>query len=239
MNSLVESLKEAGFLHIKNIAQRAFSSPLQKKLFSSWWGDLVPDENFKEYTSRARRILRYSLSGHTPSTLTINRNSSYSSAAKYEIAYKEGVNNLTYCEEGFISDPILQAVLLFDLELCRSFIGQGKSIELDIHQFRIKSEAGAISPTTSGIHQDEYDMVFMHFVRSQNILPVISEVFSHPDEDALLFRKEMTGFLETLVIDDRQCWHRASAVRQKALGAPAWRDMLIVSCRKSAWEAPL
>ncbi|MDU9392082.1 hypothetical protein [Pseudomonas sp. zfem002] len=57
--------------------------------------------------------------------------------------------------------------------------------------------------------------------------------------DELSLSHALSGITLNLLIDDRQCCPQASAVRQKALGTQAWRDMLIVSCRKSAWKAPL
>ncbi|MHA6195097.1 2OG-Fe dioxygenase family protein [Pseudomonas wadenswilerensis] len=235
-NEFIEKLKKTGLVHIPTLSPWNPASPDEKELFACCWDRLMPDENFARYTKRKRRILRYTFSCEMPGKLIINRDSRYCSNKIYDIDYQTGPNDLAYCEDEFISSPVLQAVLLFDLSLCRSFLLPAQSLELDIHQFRVVADGGEVSPTTSGIHQDGYDLVFMHFIRSSNIFPVTSEVFCQSDENSLIFTKEISGFLETLIINDGKVWHRASSVKQVAQTFPAWRDMLIVSCRRSERE---
>lgn len=42
----------------------------------------------------------------------------------------------------------------------------------------------------------------------------------------------MHNFLETLIIDDKHLYHRASAVRQLSDHLPAFRDILILAFRR-------
>lgn len=227
---ITDALSEHGFAHVADISEWISPAYISEKRFGAWWGNLVYDENFRLYTHRERRILRYFASGSGHS-IQLNPNTDFVSGATYAVSYQRGTNALTYAEEGFITDHLLQQILHFDLAVSRATSPLSESMNIDIHQFRIKATSGQTMPTTSGIHQDGYDLVFMHFINKHNAFPVISEVFDRAEEAGLQFRKELGRFMETLIVDDRRCWHRASALRQKDLGKPAYRDVLVVSFR--------
>lgn len=227
---ITDALGERGFAHVIDISQWVSPVHISEKQFCAWWENLVHDENFRHYTHRERRILRYFASGSGHS-IQLNPNTHFVSGATYAVPYQRGTNALTYAEEGFITDSLLQQILRFDLAVSRAASPLSESMNMDIHQFRIKATSGQTTPTTSGIHQDGYDLVFMHFINKHNAFPVISEVFDRADETGLQLRKELGRFMETLIVDDRRCWHRASPLRQKDLENPAYRDVLVVSFR--------
>lgn len=228
---IIDALSEQGFAHILDISQWISPAYISEKRFCAWWERLVHDENFRLYTHRERRILRYFASGSGNCAMQLNPSTDFVSGATYAVPYQRGTNALTYAEEGFITDRLLQQILHFDLAVSRATSPLSESMDIDIHQFRIKATSGQSKPTTSGIHQDGYDLVFMHFINKHNAFPVISEVFDRAEEAGLQLRKELGQFMETLIVDDRRCWHRASALRQKDLRKPAYRDVLIVSFR--------
>lgn len=232
MNTIINTLTECQFAHIKDISPWISFSPSQQQCFSAWWDNLIRDENFRQYTHRERRILRYRSADNDPVRLEINPDVHFKPAVTYDVKYQQGTNVLSYAEEGFINDPILQQIIQFDREIINMLYGQPEAITMDIHQFRVKACTGKASPTTSGIHQDGFDWIFMHYINQHNILPVASEIFRHQDEDSLLLRKSMNQFMETLIVDDNRCWHRASSVKQLNNQQPAWRDLLLVTCRR-------
>lgn len=236
-DAIANELSLNGFAHVRDLSKGLNISSTEKDALSFWWRNLVIDENFRQYTSRERRILRYQVSSRTPDRLKINLNPNYSSRVNYDAPYQRGVNVLAYAEEGFIHDSTLNRVLKFDLAVTLAAIKSVCCLDVDIHQFRVNARFGRPSPTTSGIHQDGYDFVFMHFIRSYNTRPVTSEIFSTPNKGSLCFQGEINKFMETLVVNDRTFWHRASAIRQKNINLPASRDILIVSCRQSEAEA--
>lgn len=236
-DAIATELNLNGFAYVRNLSTALKISPTEKDALSFWWRNLVTDENFRQYTSRERRILRYQVSSSTPDSPKINRNPNYSSRVNYDAPYQRGVNILAYAEEGFIHDSTLNRVLQFDLAVTLAAIGNACCLDVDIHQFRVNALLGRPSPTTSGIHQDGYDFVFMHFIRSYNARPVTSEIFSASAEESLCFQGEIKRFMETLVVNDRTFWHRASTIRQRNTKLPASRDILIVSCRRSKMEA--
>ncbi|MGZ0716985.1 2OG-Fe dioxygenase family protein [Pseudomonas palleroniana] len=197
--------------------------------FRAYWSNLVRDEAFREYTYRERRILRYRLApnGH----LQMDRDANYASSVVYPIEYRQGVNALSYSEEGFISHPLLQRLLATDIAAIGPQLGK-YSYAIDIHQFRVKADKPSGSPTTSGIHQDGLDWVFMHFIDACNTVPVVSQIYASQEADSCLLSVPMEHFLETIAINDSKVYHRAGLVRPLSGDLPASRDLLLVGFRR-------
>jgi len=230
---LSKQLTENGFAHINDFYSSITPNELHKIEFMQYWNDLVCDENFKEYTDRERRILRYNLFSGSSFVLELNEDNVYKSSVTYDIKYKKGGNRLTYADDGFVNNDILQQIIFRDWTIL-----QGKldccPYTLDIHQFRVKSEQGKLSPTTSGVHQDGFDWIFMHYINSSNTIPVISGIYENKEDVSLMYKTQMNIFLETLVVNDRRLYHKASGVQQLDPGVVAFRDLLLVTFTKYA-----
>jgi hypothetical protein len=237
ISGICAQLREQHYCHRRDFSELINVEPAEEQSFRAYWANLVRDEAFKAYTHRERRILRYRLS---PSRqLQIDRSTAFKSPVTYAINYRQGVNHLSYSEEGFIEHPLMRKLLATDLAVIAPHLDE-QSYTIDIHQFRVRADAQASSPTTSGIHQDGLDWVFMHFIGEHNTVPVVSEVFTSEAEHSRVLTVPMEHFLETLVVNDRRLYHRAGDVRPKADSTPAWRDMLLVSLRSvpADQEAP-
>ncbi|MBD2816240.1 2OG-Fe dioxygenase family protein [Xenorhabdus sp. Flor] len=220
------------YCHIPHFSELISYQEEEADTFKNQWDNLVLDQNFKNYTHRERRILRYCYHPDTENPLQLNRNSKYQSPVTYDIEYKKGANQLRYSEETFITHPIMQHILATDIAILGERLIKGCRYSIDIHQFRVKAFSGKESPTTSGIHQDGQDWIFMHFIQSHNIAPVISEVHLTENEAPPLLQTAMQQFLETLTINDKQLYHRASHVRQVSPATAAFRDLLLVTFRQ-------
>lgn len=221
-------LREHQYCHRRDFRELIAVEPGEEQSFRAYWGNLVRDEAFKDYTHRERRILRYRL---LPSRqLQIDRNTAFESPVTYAVNYRQGVNHLSYCEEGFIEHPLMQKLLAIDLAVIEPHLSE-QTYTIDIHQFRVCAQGTTASPTTSGIHQDGLDWVFMHFIGQSNTVPVVSEVFTSDMEQSRVLELAMEQFLETIVINDRGLYHRAGDVQAQADCTPAWRDILLVSLR--------
>lgn len=227
---ITNALTEKGFSHIADVAPWISVTPKQQKDFCRWWENLERDENFRQYTHRERRILRYRSADDDATRLEFNPDTNFHPKVTYDIKYKKGINVLSPAEEGFIRDPILHQIISFDQSLVYAALGHIVPITLDVHQFRVKASEGKTSPTTSGIHKDGFDWIFMHFINKHNTRPVISEIFNAPNERGVIFNKEMCQFLETLVVNDSKCWHRASSVEPLDNQGSGWRDLLLITC---------
>ncbi len=126
----------------------------------------------------------------------------------------------------------MQSILMTDIAILGDRLTKDHHYAIDIHQFRVKTQSGRESPTTSGIHQDGQDWIFMHFIHSHNTEPVISEVHATADEAPPLLHTALEYFLETLIINDKRLYHRASNVRQISPTNMAYRDLLLVTFRQ-------
>ncbi|MCK3832717.1 2OG-Fe dioxygenase family protein [Pseudomonas fluorescens] len=222
-------LREHQYCHRRDFRELIDAQPGDEQSFRTYWNNLVRDEAFRAYTHRERRILRYRLS---PSRqLQIDRDAAFKSTVTYAVNYRQGVNHLSYCEEGFIEHPLMRKLLATDLAVIAPHLGD-QACTIDIHQFRVRADGQSSSPTTSGIHQDGLDWVFMHFIAERNTVPVVSQVFADETEQRCMLDVSMEQFLETIVINDRAYYHRASDVRPLVDTGPAWRDVLLVSLRR-------
>ncbi|WP_207848118.1 MULTISPECIES: 2OG-Fe dioxygenase family protein [unclassified Pseudomonas] len=229
ISRLYERLTQHHYCHEPDFNELIRIAPGDRETFQAYWANLMRDDAFKDYTHRERRILRYRL---LPSgQLQMDRNAEYTSSVVYPVNYRQGTNALSYAEEGFIAHPVLQQLLAADIALIGPRL-KNHIWSIDIHQFRVKADNALSSPTTSGIHQDGLDWVFMHFIDAQNTMAVVSEVFASQAAESCLLRVPMVQFLETIVIDDSLVYHRAGDVRQVAGQHPAWRDLLLVGFRR-------
>lgn len=211
-------------------------TPEQVASFKSHWNDLVLDENFKQSTTRHRRILRYFYTH--PGQFSLNTDADYVPPVSYDADYTQGVNHLTYATPEFIADPVTQRVLHEDLAVLDHVLERGANYAIDIDLFRVSASHGTISPTTAGYHQDGQDWLFMHFVDAKNIRPVVSKIAAVKTAQNPLIETPMTAFLETLCVNDQKLFHAAGPVVQLCPDKPAQRDILLVSVTRSAPLSP-
>ena len=227
IDEMVDDLRRNNYCHAVDFRELIHYSLQDESDFKRHWDRLVLDENYKSYTRRERRLLLYRFRFGQP--LEIDRNTEFTPTAVYDVDYTPGVNRLTYAEDSFIECQILSQLLAADIRILDGKLARGKEYTIDIHLFRILSEDGAVSPTTSGNHQDGLDWVFMHFIDSRNIEPVVSEIHAEKESEGPLFAKALNEFLETVIVNDRVLYHSANAVQQARPDVLAYRDMLLVS----------
>jgi len=229
LSQISNSLKQQHYCHAPDFRELIHVAPGEVDSFRHYWSNLVLDEAFKEYTYRQRRILRYRL---LPSRqLEMDRNPAFKSPVTYAVNYRQGVNLLSYAEESFIAHPVLQQVVAADIAVVGPHLTD-HTYSIDIHQFRVRADTQATSPTTSGIHQDGLDWVFMHFVDACNTAPVVSNIYLNENVESLVLSLAMERFLETIVVHDSVAYHQAGDVRQVSGAVPAWRDVLVVGFRR-------
>lgn len=227
MLSNSSALTDSGFDHWTNFADQLEVSEPEKDSFCAHWDMLAPDRNYEKYTQRERRILRYFF--NRTDGLTLNLDPVYQAKAQYNVPYKRGKNQLTYVTQDCIDDPLMRRILLSDLDALGEALTHDVGYSVDIHLFRVLAKNGAVSPTTSGVHQDGHEWIFMHLVNHHNIQPVVSTLHPGNAPEPVLYKAVMQGFLETLVVHDRRHFHAATEVRQSDTSIPAWRDLLLVN----------
>ncbi|MDJ0820653.1 MAG: 2OG-Fe dioxygenase family protein [Paracoccaceae bacterium] len=194
--------------------------------FAGFWNNLVEDQKYRNFTSRKRRILRYIL--HPDGFFELNTDLVIHPRVKRDIEGADKPNPLSPAHADFAGHPLLARLLKADLALVPK---ADSPRELDIHQFRVFASGAKPSPTTSGVHQDGADWVFMHFVAAAGAEPVPSRIFATSEGGSALFEGVLGSFLETLVVNDRLLFHQADPVIASNPRETGWRDMLIVTLR--------
>ncbi len=104
------------------------------------------------------------------------------------------------------------------------------SWHIEMHQFRVEARAGeAGQPTPEGMHRDGVDWVLVMLVRRQNVASGETTIFD-------LSKKPLGSFtlaepMETALVDDSRVYHGVTAIEPIDAGAPAFRDVLVVTFR--------
>ncbi|MBL3961520.1 2OG-Fe dioxygenase family protein [Burkholderia cenocepacia] len=227
IDTIIDALNRNGYCHAPRFHGVIRCDDDEVVAFKRHWERLVVDENYKRYTRRERRFLLYRFKPGQP--LEIDRNTNFEPTATYDVDYVSGVNRLTYAEDSFIESAILRQLLDVDIAILGERLVAGWEYKIDVHLFRIIAEQGEVSPTTSGIHQDGLEWVFMHFIDSRNIRPVVSEIHASKVSTVPLFARPLTDFLDTVIVNDAVLYHSANAVQQANPDELAFRDMLLIS----------
>jgi hypothetical protein len=136
--------------------------------------------------------------------------------------------------------PVLPAVgegpsLATILDFCRGLFGglapDARRWRIEVHQFRIEAGPGeAGQPTPEGLHRDGVDYVLVLLVRRRNIASGTTSI--HDLERRELGSFTLTHPFDAALVDDRRVYHGVTPVEPLDPGAPAYRDVLVVTFRR-------
>lgn len=103
---------------------------------------------------------------------------------------------------------------------------------IELHQFRIEANTEwQGKPTPEGVHRDGVDFVLVMMVRRFNISSGTTTM--HDLEQRTLDSFTLTEPLDTAIVNDHRCMHGVTPVEQIVPGQPAYRDVLVVTFRRS------
>lgn len=126
-------------------------------------------------------------------------------------------------------DPLTARII----ELCRDvFGGVGFPWRCEMHQFRIEAngeEAG--QPTPEGVHRDGVDWVLVMLVARQNVAAGVTSIFDPDGRPLGSFT--LTEPLDAVFLDDNRVFHGVTAIEAVDPAQPAFRDVLVVTFRRS------
>ena len=104
--------------------------------------------------------------------------------------------------------------------------------EVEVHQFRIEARPGqAGQPTPEGMHRDGVDWVLVLLVRRENIAS--GETTIHDGERRLLGSFTLARPMDAAWVDDSRMFHGVTPVEPRDPARPAFRDVLVVTFRRS------
>jgi hypothetical protein len=132
------------------------------------------------------------------------------------------------------------ASLLAILRCCHATFGglvspsaAGAGWHVEIHQFRIEAQSGAAGhPTPEGVHRDGVDFVLVLLVARSNIASGTTTV--HDLDGRELGSFTLTAPLDAALLDDARVAHGVTPVTPLDPTQPAYRDVLVVTFRRSA-----
>ncbi|MDM0113105.1 2OG-Fe dioxygenase family protein [Variovorax sp. J22R133] len=105
---------------------------------------------------------------------------------------------------------------------------------IEAHQFRIDTSGGIGRPTPEGAHRDGVDLVAVAFVGRHNIKGGETRVFEADGRRGERFT--LTEPWTLLLLDDSRVIHESTPIQPLVEGEPGWRDTLVVTCRKEAFQ---
>lgn len=126
----------------------------------------------------------------------------------------------------------LRRILLFCAAAFAPLAPAVQQWAVEVHQFRIEARAGEPGlPTPEGVHRDGVDCVLVLLVRRENIASGITEIFTPQGERLGSFT--LTEPLDAVLIDDHRVHHGVTAVVPVDPARPAYRDVLVVTLRRT------
>jgi len=122
------------------------------------------------------------------------------------------------------------------LEYCRSLFGRlapdTDKWHIEVHQFRIEARPGEHGkPTPEGLHRDGVDYVLVLLVARRNIRSGTTTI--HDLDKRTLGSFTLTDPLDAALVDDSRCYHGVTPVEPENPAQPAYRDVLVVTFRKT------
>lgn len=136
-------------------------------------------------------------------------------------------------EERVGTGPTMTAVLRFCAQVFDALApAEVASWHVEAHQFRVEAIGQAVgNPTPEGRHQDGVDYVLVVMVRRQNIASGTTTLHTVDGADLGSFTLEQP--LDTVLLDDARIVHGVTPVRALDPAQAAYRDVLVVTFRRS------
>lgn len=106
--------------------------------------------------------------------------------------------------------------------------GNPMHYRIQAHQFRIYAgvEQGG-KPSPEGIHKDGSDYTFIHLLQCCNISGGVSQMYDNAKHLVEQITLEKAG--DSILLNDKSCYHNTTAIKPKDPRANAYRDVLVLT----------
>lgn len=198
--------------------------------FAASWNDM-PVDTFMADGGRYRRR-RYAVFAATAAGLEREPHQPHYQGLEYNRLNGGVARWFEAVPDDVANSTTLQAVLRCCLDLFGRLMPDAPAWHIELHQFRIEAlpdQAG--NPTPEGIHRDGVDFVCVLMIRRQNIASGTTTIHSPDGVDLGSFT--LTQSLDATFVDDRRVYHGVTPVQALDPGQPAYRDVLVVTFRRS------
>jgi hypothetical protein len=233
--SLRESLSQDGFVFVRAEAMRraveAFGALDDWPVFAASWDALELDEHMADggrYRRRRHAVFAAGAAGaierqpHQPHYQGLDYNPLNGGIARWfaPITPESGVSHS------------LTTILAFSRALFSLLAADVDRWKIEVHQFRIEAQPGTEGlPTPEGMHRDGVDFALVLLVNRRNIASGTTSI--HAPDGRELGRFTLTVPFDAALVDDSRVAHGVTAVNALDPGAPAYRDVLVVTFKQA------
>ena len=199
--------------------------------FAASWNDLGLDTYMADGGRYRRR--RHAVFAATPSGITRRPHQPHYQSRDYNMLNGGVARWFDPVTEAVEQMPAFTAILRTCQRVFDTLSPGVPEWEVEVHQFRIEAQPGAAGrPTPEGMHRDGVDWVLVLMVRRENIAS--GETTIHDLERHLLGSFTLTRAMDAAWVDDSRVYHGVTPVEPRDPAKPAFRDVLVVTFRRSA-----
>jgi len=235
-NSLQSSIEREGFTFVRGRDMREILAPFGSlddwPSFVESWNDLEVDTYMADGGRYRRR--RHAAYGATrDSAIRRRAHQPHIQAPEYNPLHGGIVRWFEPISTEVGDGATLRTILAFCQSLFGSLAPAAASWHIEVHQFRIEARAEAAGlPTPEGVHRDGVDYVLVMLVSRVNIESGTTTI--HAPDGALLGSFTLAAPFDAALVDDHRVAHGVTPVRPVDPARPAYRDVLVVTFRKTA-----
>ncbi len=232
------ALADPGFAFVPGVVMRAMlalQGPLDDwEALADSWSRLELDGHMADHGRYRRR--RHAVYAASPGAeLVLAPPQPHFQALEYNALNGGTARWFAPVEPALASGESLRTILDFCRALFEGLVG-AVPWHIELHQFRIEAGAGMDGlPTPEGMHRDGVDYVLVLLVRRSNIGRGTTIIGTHDGSDADRFT--LAHPFDAALLDDHRVYHGVTPVRAKDAAQAAFRDVLVVTFRRTAGPA--
>ncbi|MBL8325068.1 MAG: 2OG-Fe dioxygenase family protein [Rubrivivax sp.] len=136
---------------------------------------------------------------------------------------------------GVVSHPAWEPLLLTGAHIAEMLRGPARWC-VEAHMFRIDTTDGIGRPTPEGAHRDGVDLVAVVLVDRHHVKGGETRVFDARGPHGVRFTLREPW--SALLLDDERVIHETTPIQPGHEGAAAWRDTLVLTYRRGAFQGP-
>jgi len=229
------ALRRDGFQFVPARAMRAALDELTDwNAFVASWNDLPWDEYLAQYGRYRRRrhgVFYATRAGIAPSP---QREPHYQSETYNPL--QGGIERwFDAVVPEIASGRSLRSILKFCRQLFGALAPDVARWRIEVHQFRIEARADLPGqPTPEGMHRDGVDYVLVLLIARRNIASGTTTI--HALDHRELGSFTLTEPLDAALVDDARVFHGVTPVQAVDSHQPAYRDVLVVTFKRSRAE---
>jgi len=134
-----------------------------------------------------------------------------------------------------VDDPAWNALLL-GLARAAGLVRAAERWYVEAHMFRIDTTDGIGRPTPEGAHRDGVDLVAVVLVDRHRMKGGETRVFDMRGTQGVRFTLGQPW--SVLLLDDARVIHETTPIQPQHPPEPAWRDTLVLTCRREGFQGP-